>query len=486
MKKTIVQLVLGVFMTMCARADTALTIDGTDPFGCFQNANIYQFPETASGSFTLNGVSGTGTVQSKVPGDVPTFGYPPETYIYDYSISLPAVSSATTHCVKLLIHFGAPSGCGSDVVYGNPATIQSARLAVFGDITFVFAGGCLEPGQPAVGFTMFSGAAPTIGTVTVIDDYTDPTSGTNIETRINVTAVVPDIPPDPPPFHSIPPFEVPWYLQGFLGPHTPNPGPQFNGSFDFEMQMMDAPTNGYAVSQVITQAVVVSNGLFNMPSPFDPSSLASGASRWLSIAVRPTGSNVAFTPINPPLAITPTPQAFYAFTAGTVADLAPGQAVTSLNGLTGAVNLQAANGIILGTNGNTLLIAATGSGPSDRNLKTGFTAVNPEAILSQVAALPIASWRFTNEVDGVRHLGPMAQDFKAAFGLGNDEKMIGYLDENGVALVAIQGLNEKVEGRSQKEEARIQKLEAENTELKARLERLEQVITSMNKTEKPN
>jgi hypothetical protein len=58
--------------------------------------------------------------------------------------------------------------------------------------------------------------------------------------------------------------------------------------------------------------------------------------------------------------------------------------------------LQNGNGIILGTNGNTLIIAATGSGPSDRNLKTGFTAVNPEAILSQVAALPIASWRFTN------------------------------------------------------------------------------------------
>jgi hypothetical protein len=87
-------------------------------------------------------------------------------------------------------------------------------------------------------------------------------------------------------------------------------------------------------------------------------------------------------------------------------------------------------------------------------------------------------------VAGVWHLGPMAQDFKAAFGLGNDEKMIGYLDENAVALAAIQGLNQKVEGRSQNEEDQIEQLKAENAELKARLERLEQMIGSMNRTDR--
>ena len=88
---------------------------------------------------------------------------------------------------------------------------------------------------------------------------------------------------------------------------------------------------------------------------------------------------------------------------------------------------------------------------------------------------------------GVRHLGPMAQDFKAAFGLGNDEKMIGYLDENGVALAAIQGLNEKVEGRRQKEQNQIEELKAENAELKEkndslerRLEALEQIVKKSN------
>jgi hypothetical protein len=56
----------------------------------------------------------------------------------------------------------------------------------------------------------------------------------------------------------------------------------------------------------------------------------------------------------------------------------------------------------------------------------------------------------------------MAQDFRAAFGLGEDDKHIATVDADGVALAAIQGLN--------------QKLERENAELKARLERLERLL----------
>jgi DNA-binding transcriptional MerR regulator len=50
------------------------------------------------------------------------------------------------------------------------------------------------------------------------------------------------------------------------------------------------------------------------------------------------------------------------------------------------------------------------------------------------------------------------------------------VDADGVALAAIQGLNEKVESGKWKAESRMQKLEAENTELKERLERLEQLL----------
>jgi dTDP-4-amino-4,6-dideoxygalactose transaminase len=42
-------------------------------------------------------------------------------------------------------------------------------------------------------------------------------------------------------------------------------------------------------------------------------------------------------------------------------------------------------------------------------------------------------------------MGVMAQDFYAAFGIGEDERHITTIDADGVAFAAIQGLNEKLE-----------------------------------------
>jgi hypothetical protein len=77
---------------------------------------------------------------------------------------------------------------------------------------------------------------------------------------------------------------------------------------------------------------------------------------------------------------------------------------------------------------------------SDRNAKANFAAVDMRAILQKVASLPIQKWNFKNEPDAVRHIGPMAQDFRAAFSLGTDDKHIATVDADGVALAAIQGL----------------------------------------------
>jgi hypothetical protein len=70
----------------------------------------------------------------------------------------------------------------------------------------------------------------------------------------------------------------------------------------------------------------------------------------------------------------------------------------------------------------------------------------------------------------------MAQDFHAAFGLGESDRTITTVDADGVALAAIQGLNEKVEVRSQKGEVSIQKLEAENAELRRSLAELKELV----------
>ena len=98
--------------------------------------------------------------------------------------------------------------------------------------------------------------------------------------------------------------------------------------------------------------------------------------------------------------------------------------------------------------------------PSDRNAKEAFESVDPYAILAAVARLPIERWSYKGEP--VRHLGPMAQDFAAAFGLGADDRHIFPLDAAGIALAAIQGLH----GLVQAQGIRLETLERELTALR--------------------
>lgn len=98
---------------------------------------------------------------------------------------------------------------------------------------------------------------------------------------------------------------------------------------------------------------------------------------------------------------------------------------------------------------------------SDRNAKENFNSISPAEVLAKVAELPISEWNFKTDTQ-TTHIGPMAQDFYAAFGVGSDDKHIATVDADGVAFAAIQGLN--------------QKLERENADLRARLEKLEQLL----------
>jgi hypothetical protein len=108
---------------------------------------------------------------------------------------------------------------------------------------------------------------------------------------------------------------------------------------------------------------------------------------------------------------------------------------------------------------------------SDRNLKENFSPVEPLSVLEKVAAMPIQKWNYKTE-PAQTHLGPVAQDFRAAFELGPDDKHIATVDEGGVALAAIQGLNQKLE----EQRGELTKKETEISELKQRLERLEQLM----------
>jgi hypothetical protein len=112
---------------------------------------------------------------------------------------------------------------------------------------------------------------------------------------------------------------------------------------------------------------------------------------------------------------------------------------------------------------------------SDRNAKENITGVDPREVLEKVAALPIARWNFKTEA-GIGHLGPMAQDFREAFDLGADDKHIATVDADGVALAAIQGLNQKVE----QQRAELNGRQTEIDDLKQRLARLEKLISQVN------
>ncbi len=84
---------------------------------------------------------------------------------------------------------------------------------------------------------------------------------------------------------------------------------------------------------------------------------------------------------------------------------------------------------------------------SDRNAKQNFSQINSREILQRVANMPILKWNYKTQDASVQHIGPMAQDFAAAFSVGEDDTHITTVDADGVALAAIQGLNEIVQAQ---------------------------------------
>lgn len=98
---------------------------------------------------------------------------------------------------------------------------------------------------------------------------------------------------------------------------------------------------------------------------------------------------------------------------------------------------------------------------SDRNLKSEFASVDNRQVLEQLVKLPISTWAYKTENGEARHIGPMAQDFMASFGVGSSDRTILQVDADGVAFAAIQALH-----------SRLERLEQRNAELERELSRL--------------
>ena len=130
-----------------------------------------------------------------------------------------------------------------------------------------------------------------------------------------------------------------------------------------------------------------------------------------------------------------------------------------------------------GTGNPSITCGVSGGGSSwactsDRSVKANFSFVEGRDILERLSEVPIEKWNFSAQDKSIRHIGPTAQDFYAAFGLGDDAKKIAFGDADGVALAAIQGLYDMV----QKKDGQIAALQQRDKELEARLLVVEEAV----------
>lgn len=128
-------------------------------------------------------------------------------------------------------------------------------------------------------------------------------------------------------------------------------------------------------------------------------------------------------------------------------------------------------------NAGARLLAGSGSWTSlsDEASKHAFEPVDASEILDKVASMPVQRWSYKSQDAAVRHIGPTAQDFHAAFGVGDDPKGITTVDADGVALAAIQGLNAKVEAQARTIDAQNALIESQRRAIEELARRLEAI-----------
>jgi uncharacterized small protein (DUF1192 family) len=115
---------------------------------------------------------------------------------------------------------------------------------------------------------------------------------------------------------------------------------------------------------------------------------------------------------------------------------------------------------------------------SSRATKMNFASVSGTDVLAKIRTLPISTWNYISEGDKVRHLGPMAEDFHAAFGLGNTDKAIGVQDLASVSLAGVKALEERT-AELQDKTAEVERLRGEVAALRTANAALEDRLTAI-------
>ena len=122
---------------------------------------------------------------------------------------------------------------------------------------------------------------------------------------------------------------------------------------------------------------------------------------------------------------------------------------------------------------------------SDRNLKENFMPIDGQEILELLEQLEIKQWNYKEDDENITHIGPVAQDFYALFGLGSDDKAISTVDPAGIALAAIQELHrENIELKKTVETLQAKVEVTEN--LKTQITQLTSIVEKLAAAQKAN
>ncbi len=131
-------------------------------------------------------------------------------------------------------------------------------------------------------------------------------------------------------------------------------------------------------------------------------------------------------------------------TAGTATTSTPAMQIAISTGNVG-FGTTTSLGPLTMNSGAFVTTGGTWTNASDRNLKENFVELDINDILNKIMQLPITQWNYKSENINIPHIGPVAQDFHAIFGLGNSDTSISTIDPAGVALVGIKALYKKIE-----------------------------------------
>ena len=135
--------------------------------------------------------------------------------------------------------------------------------------------------------------------------------------------------------------------------------------------------------------------------------------------------------------------------------------------------INTATGAYLSTGG-------TWTNNSSRDIKENITPVDAREVLEKLISVPVSMWNYKVEDQCNHHVGPMAQDFYAAFGLNDSDTSIATIDADGISLAAIQGLYQIMKEENAALKKENESMKKENEQIKARLAAIEELIGKLN------